>query len=348
MTKKAKKTFFTVLQLAIFIGLGIFLVWYMYHSMAPDAKVQMIRAIKSARLIYLVPVLFVGFFSHYFRALRWRLLLEPLDIKPTRLNTWCAVMIGYLVNAILPRFGEVAKCTVLARYEKVPADKMVGTIVAERAFDLVCLVIVFIVAFALEAPVIGDYARRLLGGGHGHTALYILGSIVAIVLLIMVFYQRIKRTKVGHAIKGIGEGVRSIGHLRHRALFIVYTFAIWGCYVGMIILGFLAMPSMEHLPLLSTALVVLSFGAVSMIFTPGGMGAYPYVIGAVLLQFHSRYNLGGTLNEATGNANAYGSLSWAAQTGVIVVLGLIALVLLPIYNRTPHNAQTAVDTEPDL
>ena len=348
MTKKAKKTFFTVLQLAVFIGLGVFLVWYMYHSMQPDAKVQMMRAIKSARLIYLVPVLFVGFFSHYFRALRWRLLLEPLDIKPTRLNTWCAVMIGYLVNAILPRFGEVAKCTVLARYEKVPADKMVGTIVAERAFDLVCLVIVFIAAFALEAPIIGDYARRTFNGSNGHTALYVLVGIVVVVLLILAFYQRIKRTKIGHAIKGIGEGVRSIGHLRHRGLFIIYTFAIWACYVGMIVLGFLAMPSMANLPLLSTALVVLSFGAVSMIFTPGGMGAYPYVIGAVLVEFHSHYSIGSTLNEATGNANAYGSLSWAAQTGVIVILGLISLILLPIYNRTPHNAQIAVDTKPDL
>ncbi len=53
-----------------------------------------------------------------------------------------------------PRLGEVVKCTILARYEKVPADKLVGTIVAERAFDVVCLAIVFGLTFLFQFNVI--------------------------------------------------------------------------------------------------------------------------------------------------------------------------------------------------
>src|SRR5678815_907736 len=82
----------------------------------------------------------------YSRAMRWKLLMEPLGYKPSNFNVFAAVMIGYLVNSGAPRLGEVFKCTLLARYEKLRVDKLIGTILIERAVDLVCLIIVFISA----------------------------------------------------------------------------------------------------------------------------------------------------------------------------------------------------------
>jgi hypothetical protein len=73
--------------------------------------------------------------------------MEPLGYKPRISNTFLAVLIGYMANLAFPRLGEVLKCTVLARYEKVPANKLVGTIVAERVFDVICLVIVMFITF---------------------------------------------------------------------------------------------------------------------------------------------------------------------------------------------------------
>ena len=102
----------------------------MMGQLSEQDKAEMMAAIKGVRLWMMVPIVIVGFLSHWFRALRWKLILEPLDIKPTTINTFFSVMIGYIANLALPRAGEVAKCTVLARYEKVPADKMIGTIVA--------------------------------------------------------------------------------------------------------------------------------------------------------------------------------------------------------------------------
>ena len=119
-----RKTVSIILQIVIFIGLAIFLIYWQMGRMNAMEKESMFAAIRSANLWLLPPVIVVGFFSHYFRALRWNLLLEPLNIKPTKANTFFAVMIGYLVNSFLPRVGEVAKCTVLAKYEKVPADKL--------------------------------------------------------------------------------------------------------------------------------------------------------------------------------------------------------------------------------
>lgn len=337
-----RKTVITILQLVIFVGLGIFLIYWKAGQMTPEQKREMYDSMRSAKLIYLLPVFVVGFFSHYFRALRWRLLLEPLDIRPTRVNTWCAVMIGYLVNAILPRFGEVAKCTVLAKYEKVPADKMVGTIVAERAFDLVCLIAVILFAFLAQAGIIGSYATQLferMGRGSGHGGLITLIVVVVLIVLFAVFYQRIKRTKVGRAIKGIGDGVRTINHLRHRRTFIVYTVAIWLCYLGMVMLGCRAIPATEHLSPL-VGLTILAFGAVGMILTPGGFGAYPIIVADLLLLY----------NVPSPDALAFGWVSWMAQEGVIIILGVLSLILLPIYNRKPHDAihPAALDTAEDL
>src|SRR5690348_15598721 len=117
-----KRTLITVAQYLVFLGLGIGIIYYMFHSMSADDKDKMIASIKQTRLIFLVPVIIGGFFSHFFRALRWKLLLKPLQIFPGTVNTTLSVLIGYLVNLLVPRMGEVAKCTVLARYEKVPAD----------------------------------------------------------------------------------------------------------------------------------------------------------------------------------------------------------------------------------
>src|ERR1044071_220596 len=156
-----KRTLITILQYVVFLGLGILIIYRMFSQMSPQDKADMMDSVRQTRLWVLAPVLVLGFFSHYFRSLRWKLLLKPLYIRPRTTNVTLAVLLGYLVNLLLPRMGEVAKCTVLARYEHVPADKMVGTIVAERAFDVLCLILVTILAFVLQADVIGDYASSM-------------------------------------------------------------------------------------------------------------------------------------------------------------------------------------------
>src|SRR4029453_1970018 len=111
-------------------------------------------AFRNANYLLIIPVMITLLLSHYSRALRWKILMEPMGYKPRVFNTSRAVLIGYMANLAVPRLGEVLKCTILARYEKVPADKLVGTIVAERAFDVVCLMIVFGLTLVFQYDVI--------------------------------------------------------------------------------------------------------------------------------------------------------------------------------------------------
>ncbi len=330
-----RKTVITVLQVILFIGLAVFLIVWQLRKMTQLQRDDMVNSMLSADLWYLLPVIFVGFFAHYFRALRWKLLLETLSIRPSNSNTFFAVMIGYLVNTLLPRFGEVAKCTVLAKYEKVPADKMVGTIVAERAWDVVCLLIIMFLSLALQAKVLGSFAADLfnkLRNDSGHKLLYGVIGLLALLVILAVVYRYLKKTKVGEAIKGIGIGVQSIMQLKKRRAFVGYTFAIWGCYLLMIMLGLWGLPPTHEMGWL-VGLTILSFGSISIIVTPGGLGSYPLVTQLILALYG--------VSESGGYA--FGWVAWSVQTAVILIFGTLSLILLPLLNRRPNHAKITVD-----
>ncbi|MBS1690445.1 MAG: flippase-like domain-containing protein, partial [Bacteroidetes bacterium] len=199
-----KKTLLTILQYVIFLGLGIYIIFHLLHQLDAKQRENLVNAIKSVHLWLLAPIFVIGFLSHLFRALRWKLLLEPLNIHPSSVNVTFSVLIGYIANLVLPRAGEVAKCTVLGRYEKMPAHKMVGTIVAERAFDVFCLIIITVVAFLLQAHIIGSYAAEL---GHrffenivkNRVVLTIVLAVVIVLMVILIMmYRRHRETKFGH------------------------------------------------------------------------------------------------------------------------------------------------------
>lgn len=330
-----KKALVTILQYIVFLGLGIAIIFYMFGQLSSEDKASMFEAIKGVRLWLLAPIFIAGFLSHYFRALRWKLLLEEVDVRPTTTNTVFAVLIGYIANLVLPRAGEVAKCTVLARYEKVPADKMIGTIVAERAFDVVCLLLITISAFVLEADVIGDYAHDILGKMSEKTNVFIFVLIAGIlmVIVLVLLYNRFRESKIGRFIKGLGDGVKSIFFLKKRGLFLLHTLIIWVLYWLLVWMGFWSMKELEHLSGLA-ALVVLIFGSIGMITTQGGIGAYPYLVGKILLF----YGIAGVYGQA------FGWVAWTVQTGIVLVLGVISLILLPIYNKKAHG-QAALDQQ---
>jgi hypothetical protein len=168
--------------------------------------------------------------------------------------------------------------------------------------------------------------------------LLVTGLVIAsIVVILIAVYKRYKHSKVGRFIKGLGDGFTSIFHLKKRAMFLVYTALIWALYIIQILIGFHCLPATEHLGL-GPATMTLIFGSMAIIVAPGGIGLYPLLIGKLL---HTGYGL--TLPEA----NAFGWVSWMALTAATVISGVASLLLLPIYNREPHDSQAPVDTEQD-
>jgi glycosyltransferase 2 family protein len=333
-----KKTLLTILQYVLFLGLGIWIVYHMLHSLSPSQTTELVTAIKSINAWYLVPICIVGFLSHLFRALRWRYLLETVDLAPSVVNTTFAVLIGYFANLALPRAGEVAKCTVLAKYERAPAHKMIGTIVAERAFDVICLATVAFFSFLLQIQVMSAYVSRQMAALRDkvrtHQGVLVAGILVlvAIIIALTMVYRRHKETKMGLIIKEMSNGIFSIIHMKKRWQFLGYTFLIWLMYVSQIYLGFKSLPPTHHLTML-TALIVLVYGSVAIIITPGGIGMYTLMVAQILNAY--------AIDDVP--AQAFGWISWAVQTAIIILLGTVSLLTIHSYNTRKY-AQAAMDT----
>ena len=300
----------------------------------------MMEAVRDTNLLWLVPFFFFYLFSHWARARRWMLMLDPVGIHPKTSNTFLAVLVGYLVNLIPPRAGEVAKCTILARYEKMPADKMIGTIVAERSFDVICLAIVITIGVVWQRNALNTYLEGELRGHAPSLRTLLLWFLViaGLIVLLIIIYKRNKNSKAGRFIGGLRDGFTSIFHLRRRGAFFFYTLLIWGAYLAEIVFGFMAMPATAHLGL-GASFMALIFGSVAIIAAPGGIGLYPLLIGKLL--YHG-YGL------SLPSANAFGWVSWMALTVATLVAGVASLLLLPFNNRMPHDAKAAVDTTTDF
>ena len=262
--------------------------------------------------------------------------MEPMGYTPGFFNSFFAVMIGYLANLAVPRLGEVMKCTLLAKYEKVPVEKVIGTIVAERAFDVISLLIVFVLALLLQFDVVtGSYQnivtmRTQASAGESHTVL-IVGVLLLLILIFVawVFYSgrgKALIVKINNIGKGILEGLLTAGKLKHKKQFFAYTIGIWVLYIFGTWMGLYATQGTDHLSF-SVAVSALAFASIGMILTPGGIGAYAFLLAKVLEQNGIDYTLG----------VANGTLQWFAQVLIVVVVGGISLLVLPFYNKTSSN-----------
>lgn len=332
----------TVLQYLFFLGLGIALIWWSAKDLTPAQADQLKSSWRDTRFIYLIPVVLAMLASHFSRALRWKQIMKPLGYRPGTTNTFLAVLVGYFFNLLVPRLGEVMKCTILARYEKIAPDKLVGTILAERAVDVISMLLVAIVLLAIQYDRIGAYANEIFqaasdsqaGINPGHIVLFII--ILALLFFLMRWLlKKYAHTRLVSRIKSIGlgiwQGLKSLKYIDNWPLFIFHSFFIWFMYLVCIWIGFYAFPPVGNLGFVA-AFSVLAFGSVGMIATQGGIGAYQIAVQKTLETF----------GVAAVTGLAFGWVLWGAQTAIVLLSGVLALTLLPILNA----GRTKIKKEP--
>lgn len=317
-----------IIQYVIFLFVAVFFLWLAGKDISFD---EMMEHVRKAHLWPLILVFIVGISGHYIRALRWKMLISPLGHDVNVRNTFLSIMIGYLVNLGTPRMGEIARCAVLSRYEKVPADKLAGTMLVERAFDFLSLIILLLLTYVIEYDAVNSFLNEKIFNPLWAfaTGTNIIVTLVVLALIIIIFIfirKRLKgaENKAAEILKNIFNGIASIKKMKNPGLFLLYTVTIWFMYLFMTYLGFLAFDGLSE-ESFRTALSVLTIGSFGFVIpTPQGAGSFQAFVTSTL---RDMYGVEETL------AFTYANVSWIAQTVVLITGGFVSLILLPILNR---------------
>jgi glycosyltransferase 2 family protein len=334
-----KKRFFDALKIIIFLGIGIFFIWLFLHKLTPEEKSEIYASFLSANFWWILLSVFLGILSHMSRAVRWKILLIPLGYNPGIRNTFLAVMTGYIANLAVPRLGEVSRCGVLAKYEKIPFQKSFGTVVTERGIDLISLVLAFVLNFLIHFNKLGSfketilYKRAVTNFGQIEQPL-VLYWVSAVVVLGITIFLYMSRKRIAHTrfyikgreiLHGFFEGLKTLTKIQQTFWFIFHTIFIWLMYFLMTYIVLFSLTETAHLGL-DAGFAILVFGSIGIVVVQGGIGIYPWIVAEILTLF--------MIPQTTGYA--MGWLLWSGQTATIILVGILSLILLPLLNRNKH------------
>ena len=335
-----QKKILSVLKYIFFLGLGVFLVWWQFSKITSDQIKQFKQLLAYANYWLLIPIIILALLSHISRAVRWKILLEPMGYKPSTTKTFYSIMSGYLLNTFVPRAGEVLKCSLLNRYEKIPMNKLIGSVLVERAFDLACYFIFIVITILMQINQVGTFVKKkfsqMAENNHGLPIWMKLLLVLLVIFLIILFLKWIFKRFAHHrhiiSLKGfhigLKEGFNAIARLKKRGWFIFHTIFIWSMYVMEIDLGFSALSATSHLGIVE-ACSVLSLSTLGMIVSPGGIGAFPLAVKEVL----EIYNIDKL------DSLSFGWIIWGVSTAIVIVVGLISFGLSIYKNKKLHETK---------
>lgn len=352
MTNKQK----TILKAIAFFATGfavLFLVYYKQNQqyleelvtrgIDPEGKSLFLKILASfgeAKIYVLIVVLVCFMISNVSRAIRWQILIEPIRNKTSFINAISSIMAAYLVNLGIPRSGEFVRAGLFSRYEKLPPEKVMGTIVTDRVVDVICLLVVIGLACIFSFDDLYRYYITVSTDNPdaGNRLLFVLLALGLVVVLATYFaykfrvrlFKTVPGKKLLNLILGFAEGLKTVFLLRKPWQFLFHSIVIWLMYYLMTYLSFFAIAPTSHLSPVA-GLVVFVFGTLGFVFpAPGGIGSYQYLVSEALTNFYG-------LN--IGDASSFANIVFFAVTIFgNVFFGIISFILLPIFNARyePH------------
>jgi len=339
-----KKALIGGLKVLVPLALGLWLVVYFYRQLDEGQRTELFAAFRRANWWWLGLTVVLGWGSHLVRAWRWRYLLGHMGHRVGLWNAYNATMTGYFMNMLLPRAGEASRAVMMQRAEGVSFEKGFGTILAERAVDMLMLVAIAALTLALQLDKLDLFRTRIetfragqggadAGTGHGDWTWWVATVLVLAVLGggYLVLTRPALRARTKQAARGFYEGLRSVVKTKDKWAFALHTLLIWALYVGMFWIGFLALPSTATVPFAGVMAGFIA-GSVGIVLVQGGIGVYPAFVALIVSVYMSAPEGGGLLRP---DALAMGWLLWTAQTSMIILLGGLSLLLISRQRHVP-------------
>ncbi len=329
----------TVRYLVVFLFTGL-LLWIAFSNIEVkegESKIGFIsKTWNSASKPYLILSAIIALLSHYFRAERWKLLLNPIGYPLKLSHSFMSVMVGYFINLAIPRGGELSRCYNLYKLNQTPANISFGTVVSERIIDLFFLLALISSVFIFQLDIFLSFFDSLQLGSTSRansqvTLLYLLLGFVLVTSLIVISFYKLKKRqslrlfiKAKYFLLGIKSGVLSILKLEKRGLFILYSLLIWFSYYLMNYFVMQAFPATSELNLLAALTIFVIGGIALAIPLPGGAGSYHLLVSAALTFIY------GVAND---QAIAFSVIVHGWQTLIVIVIGAGSLILSQLYYK---------------
>jgi glycosyltransferase 2 family protein len=344
-----KKKILSILKLLFFLGIGALFIWLFVKDLTSEQITEIFTSFKSAQYGWVALAIFISLISHVVRTLRWQMLLQPLGYNAGFWNVFMSLMIGYFANLALPRLGEVTRCGVLAKYEQIPFQKSFGTVVAERAFDVLTFVVLFIINFLVQYDLIHQYvsesfymplSQKFSFIGKGYILYSSIGVLIILLVIFLLLRKKLNRfslyRKIVNIIKGFVDGLKSLIKIRKPFLFLFYTVLMWFLYFLMTYICFYSIKEIGGIGMMA-GFSVLVLGTIGIMIVQGGIGIYPAIVAETLALY----------GAATTTAYALGWLIWSAQTVTLIIAGITCLIILPLINKK-QNGKAGINQKENI
>jgi uncharacterized protein (TIRG00374 family) len=303
------------------IFIGVFCIYYSFKDISFSEFKEYFTKIN---YLWVFVGIFLGALSHISRSYRWKFLIEPLGYKLGFINSVLTVFSAYLINYTVPRAGDIARGTMISKYENIPFEKAIGTIVAERAVDVLCILIIILIGLIIEFDKISNKLIDFVEESDFSTVL--LSLLIAVIVTATVYFV-IKRFKFYKKIKsflsGLIDGITIIFKMKNRNQFIFHSIFIWLMYVLMFYFTSKAFIDLNQVTFFQLT-ISFTLAALSIMLSNGGIGIYPLAVEESLGWYG--------VQSATGLA--FGWVMWLSQTLMVVIFGGLSLFVLPFINRS--------------
>jgi len=316
LSKKLK----SYIKILLPISIGIFCIFFSFRNIS---FTDFTKYFYEINYLWVFVGIFLGALSHISRSYRWKYLIEPLGYKLGFINSVLAVFSAYLINYTIPRAGDIARATMISKYEKIPLDKTLGTIVAERAVDVICILTIIATGLIFEFNRISEKLIYLIE----NTEISVIIIYVGIVILILFVSNRVLRKSkyyksILNFFSGIIEGLTIIFKMEKRVPFILHSIFIWLMYILMFWATSMAFFELHEVAFYQF-MISFTLAAISIMLSNGGLGIYPLAVEESL----------GWYGVQSTTGLAFGWVSWLSQTMMVIIFGGLSLFILPFINR---------------
>lgn len=311
--------------------LTVALVWYMFKKVDFRQMMDIIR--DGVDYWWILLAMAISVFSHIFRAMRWRIQLRALDIRPSLTDLSCSIFGCYALNLVFPRLGEVWRCTFVSTRTKSSFSKVLGSMVADRLADTLTVASLLLLTFIVAAAAINSFLEKYPIGRDFIGLLqnpWLWAAIFGGAILIAIIFKYCKNTKpvkkITDMLAQLWQGFAVVAAMPGRWKFLGLTLCIWSCYFLQLYVAFFAFPFTRDLCAepglafgLAPCLVAFVLSSIGMaIPSNGGLGPWNIAVMFGLAIYG--------ISDAQGTA--FSMLVWSAQTVMLILLGIFTMVYI--------------------